>query len=516
MSMRLIFPLFDTNNNMQLLSKKALSMLNTAAFQYNRKELSPGILHFSTGNFHRAHQASYYHDLFNKCDEHNEEGLMWGVRECSVRGGGSYTEETRPALEKQDYLYTIVEMDDENSDARVIGSIIDMLPFQEDHKPIKEALLEDQTKIISMTVTEGGYFLNSATNEFDPNNDAIKHDINNPDEPQTVFGLIVQALKKRRENNQDPFTVMSCDNVPGNGDAARQATVGLAKQIDKELGEWIDQNVMFPNSMVDRITPAPTDDLAKDAKVGEWDYKDDAIIFCEPFRQWVCEDKFCNNQRPALDKVGVKFVDDVTPYENMKLRILNGGHASLSYPAALLDIEYVHQAMEHETICQFVDKLQRTEIVPQVPPVPETDTEQYWNTVRGRYQNSKLSDRIDRNCEKGSDRQPKFILPTIKDCLSQQDNSDSSPSIRGLALVSAMWCRYCQGTTESGKKIDVVDNIDEIQDLAVQAKDDPQVWLDMEVYGDVGQNKAFQTAFANALETVNKKGVEAAMKQYIE
>ena len=482
-----------------------------AAFQYNREDVSPGILHFSTGNFHRAHQAVYYQEFLNK---NRKKDLTWGVRECSVRNGGSYTEETKPALEKQDYLYTVVELDDKQATPKIVGSIIDMLPYQDDHISIKDALMDDKTKIVSMTVTEGGYFLNPSTNEFDAQNDDIQNDVQNPDKPQTVFGLIVNALKKRRENNQQPFTVMSCDNVPGNGAAARQVTVGLAKLIDEELGDWIDHNVRFPNSMVDRITPDPTEDLARDAGCEDWDYEDDAVIFCEPYRQWVCEDKFCNNERPALEKVGVKFVDDVMPYENMKLRILNGGHASLCCPAALLDIEYVHQAMENEIIYKFLDKLQQTEIVPQVPPVPDTDLKEYWETVRGRYQNSKLSDRIDRNCKFGSDRQPKFILPSIKDCLEKDDNDKQS--VMGLATVSAMWCRFCQGTSESGKELEVVDTIEDIKELAEKAKDDPKSWLETDVYGDIGQNEKFRLAFADAFKIVNEEGVEAAMKKYIE
>ena len=228
----------------------------------------------------------------------------------------------------------------------------------------------------------------------------------------------------------------------------------------------------------------------------------------------MCEDKFCNNQRPALEKVGVKFVEDVTPYENMKLRILNGGHASLCYPAALLDIEFVHEAMENEVICKFLDKLQKTEIVPNVPPVPDTDLSDYWETVRGRYKNSKLSDRIDRNCENGSDRQPKFIIPSIKGCLENTDNEKQQ--VEGLATVSAMWCRFCQGKSESGKDMNVVDGIEEIQDLAMKAKDDPDTWLEMDVYADVGQETMFREAFCTALKTINDDGVEAAMKKYIE
>ena len=464
------------------------------------------ILHFSVGNFHRAHQSSYYNDLFAKLD--HEDDLKWGIVGASVRGGGSYTKHTRPSLLDQNYLYTLVESDSDKSEPKVIGSIIDCLPYKDDHAPIKKMLADESIKIASMTVTEGGYFLNPSTNEFDETADDIQHDIDNPDDPQTVFGLIIQALKHRREKGIEPFTVMSCDNVPQNGDTARKVTIGLAKLQDKEFAKWMEENVSFPNSMVDRITPAPTDELK--ARI-DLDYEDKSPIFCEPFCQWVVEDKF-SNKRPPLDKVGVKFVDNVEPWENAKLRILNGGHASLSYAAALLGIEFVHKAMEHDVIPKFLDKLQKNEIVPNVPPVPDTNLKEYWETVRRRYKNPILSDRIDRNCENGSDRQPKFILPSIQDCL------DDDRCVDGLATVSAMWCKYCMGETESGDKIDATDLMwDELHETAKKAKEDSSKWLELEeVYGDLGTNDKFRDAFDRALKLCVNEGVEAAMQKYIE
>jgi len=363
----------------------------------------------------------------------------------------------------------------------------------------------------------GGYFLNPSTNEFDPDDDAIQHDIENPDDPQTVFGILIHALKKRREKGMKPFTVMSCDNVPQNGNVARNVTLGLAKLIDGELAEWIESNVLFPCSMVDRITPEPTEELKDSVKL---EYEDKAPIFCEPFRQWVVEDKFCN-ERPPLEQVGVKFVDDVSPWENAKLRILNGGHASLSYPAALLDIEFVHEAMEHSTFAQFLDKLQTTEIVPQVPPVPDTDLKDYWKTICERYKNPTLSDRIDRNCDNGSDRQPKFIIPSIKDGLEKSNNDDEEGGCAGLATVSAMWCKYCLGKTESGREIEEANDAiwDKLKETAEKtAKDgDSSAWLALdEVYGGIGRNEKFQKAFDEALRLCMDEGVEAAMKKYID
>lgn len=495
-------------SNMQLLSKKTLSLINAAGLSYNRDALQPGILHFSTGNFHRAHQASYYNDLFGVLDDDKE--LKWGILGASVRQGGSYTEQTRPALDQQDYLYTVVESDDSKSDPKVMGSILDCLPYADDHEPIKKALCDEQIKIASLTVTEGGYFVDPSTNEFDKDAEEIQYDAKHPDDPQTAFGLIIHALRKRREAGMKPFTVMSCDNVPHNGDVARNVTVGLAKLMDRDLAEYIESEVCFPNSMVDRITPAPTDELKEEV---DWKYEDKSPIFCEPFRQWVIEDNF-SNERPPLEKVGVRFVDDVTPWEEAKLRILNGGHASLSYPAALLGLDFVHEAMEHPVIPKFLDKLQRTEIVPMVPPVPDTDLEDYWETISDRYKNPVLSDSIDRNCENGSDRQPKFILPSIA------DNLDQGNSVDGLATVSAMWCKYCMGKTEDGDEIeDANDGIwDKLHETAMAARDDPSKWLTEleEVYGDMGKNEEFQQAFEKALRLCIDEGVEAAMKAYID
>jgi len=494
---------------MQLLSQKALSVIN-AGLSYSREAVQPGILHFSTGNFHRAHQCSYYHDLFVHAAETDDEELFrWGIVGASTRDG-SY-EKLRPDMEKQDYLYALVETDDDTTNTLVIGSIIDMLPYADDHQPIKDRLQDEDSKVVSMTVTEGGYFLDDSTGEFDKDAEPMKHDAENPDDPQSVFGLIVQALKKRRDNGKKPFTIMSCDNVPQNGAVCKQTTLGLAKLIDEKLADWIDKNVAFPCSMVDRITPAPTDDLRDSVDL---DYQDEATIFCEPFRQWVIEDKFCQD-KPPLDKVGARFVDDVTPWEEAKLRILNAGHASLCYPAHLLGMEFVDEAMKNDIIPKFLKKVQDTEILPHVPDVPDTDLKDYAETIRKRYSNSKLSDSIARNCENGSDRQPKFIIPTIRDCIKKDgDNA----CIDGLATVSAMWCKYCMGKTEDGEEFEVSDEkLEELQEAAKKAKDDPAAWLSLEsVYGDLGDNKKFQESFKKALQTCMDEGVEAAMKNYVE
>jgi len=289
--------------------------------------------------------------------------------------------------------------------------------------------------------------------------------------------------------------------------------VGLAEQTDKDLAKWISENVGFPNSMVDRITPATTDEQRKFVKEN-YGYEDGSPVFCEPFRQWVLEDTF-KNDRPQLDKLdNVKFVQDVGPYEFMKLRILNGGHASLCYPSALLDLDYVHESMEHPVISKFLDTIQANEMIPTVPAIPNdnVDFAEYWKVVSERFSNPTLLDTIPRNCFNGPSRQPKFTTPVAV------DNLKAGRSIDGIAIVSAMWCRYCMGKTESGKVIEPNDpQWDKLQALANKAKDDPVVWLGMtDVYGDLGKEPVFQASFEKALKSVLDDGVEATLQKYVD
>jgi mannitol 2-dehydrogenase len=518
----------DNASTAARLSNKTLESLSNQNFQlgYDRDSVKPGILHFSVGNFQRAHHAAYFHDLLQQQQNQDQK---WGIIGASIRKGGSYTNQTFPTLSEQDALYTLVQSSNDKIEPHVIGSILECLPVTDHHEPIKAALCHKKNiKIVSMTLTEGGYFVNPSTNSFDKSAEEIQYDAKHPDDPQTVFGLIVQALKYRREHNIQPFTVMSCDNVPHNGDVARNVTVGLAKLIDPDLAKWMQDNVAFPNSMVDRITPATTDELLEKLQNdGGIPYRDDSPVFCEPFRQWIIEDKFSSDDhRPPLDQLkdgSVRFVDDVTPWEDAKLRILNGGHASMCYPAALLGMEYVHEAMkEGSVIDQFVNKLQTTEIVPLVPPVPETDLYDYWKTIRGRYQNATLSDSIDRNCENGSDRQPKFILPSLEDALNNDKNGNDKSKMDGLATVAAMWCKYCLGKSESGDDITakITDDLwDKLHQTAQKAANgDSKAWLvDLkEVYGDLGKNETFQKSFGQALKTCLDENVETAMQNYID
>ena len=272
---------------------------------------------------------------------------------------------------------------------------------------------------------------------------------------------------------------------------------------------WVKANVAFPNGMVDRITPATTD-RERQISNDEFGVEDNWPVFGEPFKQWVLEDNFPAG-RPALETVGVQFVEDVSPFELMKIRILNGGHATIAYPAGLMDIHFVHEAMENDLVRGFLQKLEQDEIIPTVPPVPGTDLGDYFKLIDKRFSNPKIGDTVRRLCLDGSNRQPKFIIPTIADRLK------AGKGVDGLALESALWCRYCFGTTDSGAVIEPNDpNWDRLVATSKKAKDDPAAWLAMEdIYGDVGKSPVFAKAFAAALGALWANGTQATLKRYI-
>ncbi len=470
--------------------------------RYDRSILAPGILHVGVGNFHRAHQAVYLDDLLAEGG-----GDGWGILGSGVMPADA---RMRSGLEEQDWLYAAVQQDASTESVRIIGSMAGFLPIADGHAPMIHAMRDPAIRIVSMTVTEGGYFLDTATGAFDAAHPDVRADVASPDHPRTVFGAIVAGLRLRRADGSEPFTVMSCDNVPHNGDAARAAVCGIADGQDRDLGRWIADGSAFPNSMVDRITPATTEERRRHL-AERFDVEDARPVFCEPFRQWVLEDRFAVG-RPDLDRVGVQFVQDVTPWEYMKIRILNGGHAVMAYPAGLLGLEFAHEAMEHPLIARFLAKVERDEIIPVTPPVPNTSLDAYAAEVAERFANPRILDTVRRLCFDGPNRQPKFIVPSIRDNLAR------GGPVGGLALASALWCRYCFGVDECGAEIEPNDpSWNRLKASAEQARSDPERWLAMkEVYGDVGGSARFRTAFSSALSYVWSDGTEAALRTYIE
>ena len=468
--------------------------------RYPRDNLTAGILHFGVGNFHRSHQAVYLDRLFNTGKGHD-----WAIVGAGVFQG---EKPGREKLREQDWLTTVVEQDAGHRKAQVTGVMVDYVTPGET-EDIIEMLADPAIRIVSLTITEGGYFIDPASGKFNPGHPDIVADARDIGMSKTVFGLILAGLMRRREESLAPFTVMSCDNIPHNGHVTADAVIGLAELVEKEMADWVRDNVAFPNGMVDRITPATTD-RERAILASEFGVEDNWPVFCEPFMQWVLEDNFPAG-RPALEEVGVQFVDDVSPFELMKIRILNGGHAAIAYPSGLLDIHFVHEGMEDPLVRDFLDKVEREEIIPTVPPVPGVVLDDYYAEVARRFSNPTIGDTIRRLCLDGSNRQPKFIIPTIADRIR------TGASIAGLALESALWCRYCFGTTDSGAEIAANDpNWERLKATATAAKEDPAAWLGMtDIYGDVGRSEVFAGAFSESLRTLWKDGARATLQAYL-
>jgi len=467
---------------------------------YDPGALRGGIVHFGVGNFHRAHQAVYLDDLFATGRD-----LDWALVGAGVRAPDAAL---RDDLARQDWLTTVVAQEAEGATARVTAAMVDYLPVG-DAAAIVARLADPAIRIVSLTITEGGYCIDPATQRFDPTHPEIVADARTPEAPVTVFGLILAGLRQRRAAGLAPFTVMSCDNIPGNGAVTRNAVAGLAELHDHRLADWVRGHVAFPNGMVDRITPATT---ARERALIEERYglTDRRPVFCEGFRQWVLEDSFPAG-RPALEMVGVEFVPDVAPFEHMKIRILNGGHAAIAYPAALLDIGFAHEAMAQPLIRAYLDKLEHDEILPVVPPVPHTDLAAYAALVARRIANPAIGDTIARLCLDGANRQPKFILPTAADRLAR------GLGVTGLALASAFWARYCYGTTESGRAIAPNDaRWPHLTETARRARTDPAAWLAMtDIFGDLGRHPAYAKAFVTALDSIWTTGTAATLDAYL-
>ena len=418
---------------------------------------------------------------------------------------------TRPcanAFKGQDWLTTVVELDPERTErASICGSMIDFIEI--DAGVLIDRLCQPDIRIVSLTITEGGYFVDPNTGGFDVSHPEILSDLENPEAPESVFGVLVAALIRRRALGLAPFTVMSCDNLPENGHIAKQAVVGYARAMSSEAADWIVANVAFPSGMVDCITPA-TGDRERDLVRETFGLHDAAPVVCEPFRQWVLEDNFPTG-RPPLEKVGVEFVDDVAPYELMKLRILNGGHAAIAYPGALLGHHFVHDAMADPLVRAFLTKLETQEILPTVPKIPGVSFEKYLETVMDRFANAAVGDTIPRLCLDGSNRQPKFILPTI------QDRLDKDLPIPGLALETALWCRYCLGRDEAGNELTLEDENAAILKewaRAVFSKNGSASMPDL--FGSLGSSPVFLSEFQNAVNKLASIGVKNTLSAYIQ
>ncbi|MEJ8562983.1 mannitol dehydrogenase family protein [Yoonia sp. GPGPB17] len=467
---------------------------------YDRTALTPGIVHIGLGNFHRAHQAWYLHRLM-------QQGLAldWAIVGAGVRTGDATQ---RDKLAKQDYLTTLIELKPSQTSAEVIGPMIDFVPIEADNTRLIAQMADPAIRIVSLTVTEGGYFIEPATKGFDAHHADIQHDAAHPEAPKTAFGAIIAALNQRRKAGTGPFTCMSCDNLQGNGAILRQTVVSLARLSDPDLANWIDHNCTFPNSMVDCIVPATgPDELGLVRSLG---VDDASPVTHENFRQWVVEDSFCAG-RPDWDKVGVTITDDVHDFEAMKIRVLNGGHQILANAGELLSLATIAECIANDLIRAFFQKTARDEILPHLVAVPGMEPTAYVTLINDRFANPRIVDTTRRVAFDGSSRHPGFVVPSIMDGLKQ------GTPVTGLALVEAVWARMCAGTREDGSEIAANDPFwDELKMAAQQAKSSSRVWLLQEqYYGDLAHNTLFAGRFDYWLQLIWRDGVKAAMAEYI-
>ncbi|MCD2104981.1 mannitol dehydrogenase family protein [Rhodococcus erythropolis] len=467
---------------------------------YDRSKVTTGIVHFGVGGFHRAHQAMYIDTLLRR-----GEGFDWGI--CGV-GVMPSDKRMRDALRAQDGLFTLaLKHADGTLEGRVIGSIVEYLFAPDDPQAVIEKMASESTKIVSLTITEGGYNISDSTGEFDSSNPDVVHDLEPGTLPRTTFGLICAALALRRDRGLAPFTIMSCDNIEGNGSVARNAFGAFAALKDPELAEWIEKNGAFPNSMVDRITPVTTAEVT--AEIAEtFGVEDQWPIAAEPFTAWFLEDEFTMG-RPPLENAGVNLVPDVRPYELMKLRLLNASHQGIAYFGYLAGYRLVHEACQDELLSGFLLDYMNLEATPTLDPVPGVDLDQYKKTLIERFSNPHVRDTIARLCAESSDRIPKWLLPVIRKQL------DAGGSINLSTAIVASWVRYAEGSDENGDPINVVDQMaDTLVPLAQKQSSDPLAFIgNRQVFGDLVDDRRFVASFRKTLDSLHSVGARKTLEE---
>ncbi|MGO1481926.1 mannitol dehydrogenase family protein [Brachybacterium sp. AOP42-C2-15] len=548
---------------MTALNASTLSEIGTrgevAVPSYAPDERRIGIVHFGVGGFHRAHQAMYLDRLMNAGRDRD-----WALCGVGLLPGDA---RMRDALTAQDGLYTLVtKAPDGARDPRIVGSIAKYLFAPDDPEAVLAQMTDPAVRIVSLTVTEGGYNYNPSTGQFQYETEAVAADlstgfaavgaaaagpdgangpdgadvVNGPDgadvvngadgadgagadpahpagHPRTMFGFVVEALRRRREAGTAPFTVMSCDNVRGNGDLAKRMILAYARRRDENglhgdapIADWLESEVAFPNCMVDRITPvtAPED---IEMIASDYGIEDAWPVVSEDFVQWVLEDHFPAG-RPAYEEVGVQMVEDVEPYELMKLRLLNCSHQAIAYFGLLLGQTYADEAAVDEHLAPFTRTLYMDhEGTPAVPEVPGIDLDAYKDELMARFANREVKDTLARLAAESSDRIPTWLVPVIR------ENLEAGRDVTASAAIVASWARYAEGMGENGEEWPVVDRLhDRLMAAAARHDEDPLAFLrDEELFGDLVQQQAFTTPYLHALETLHTTGARALLAELV-
>ncbi|MGI4856141.1 MAG: mannitol dehydrogenase family protein [Janthinobacterium lividum] len=421
------------------------------------REPAIGIVHLGLGSFHRAHQALYIEEAMLAG------GGDWGI--CGVTLQGSVAK--RDALIAQDGLYTVLERGPEGVRPTVARALREVLALPFDRAALFERLARETVRIVSLTVTEKGYCRDARTGDIDREHPGIVADLAHPDTPATVPGILTAALRRRKEAGSAPFTVLSCDNLAHNGAAVRQVVCSYARLIDSALADWIDAEVAFPSTMVDRIVPATTDDdrAAAFALLG---VHDALPVPCEPFRQWVIEDDFPGG-RPAWEHTSAQLVDDVLPFEIAKLRMLNGAHSTLAYLSMLAGFDTIGAAIAHAPMRAFIHALMTREIMPTLQADAAFDPHAYRDALLTRFANPALKHRCAQIAMDGSLKIPPRLLATIGERLR------GAAPLGGLALAVGAWFMFLRGHADDGTRYEISDPLAQrLQMLARQAR--PDAW----------------------------------------
>jgi mannitol 2-dehydrogenase len=460
---------------------------------YHRTSLGRGIVHIGVGGFHRAHQAVFLDDL---C----QSGLTeWSITGAGVLPGDAAMAE---ALEQQDGLYTLLTRDRESTDVRVIGSIVDYVLATPAVGPLIEVLVHPATRVVSLTITESGYPVDDATGHFLPRPEG--------DLPP-AFEAIARAAKRRRDEGRGGFSVMSCDNILHNGATARAATLGVAAAVEPGLEEWVGRNVSFPNTMVDRITPATTP-ADRAFLLHQYGLLDRWPVVAEPFIQWIIEDSFAAG-RPPWEDAGALLTADVEPYEILKLRLLNAGHSCLAYLGALAGHVHVHEVMAERPFRAYLGRFLDEEASPTLPPVPGIDVARYKAQLGERFANPAVGDQVARLCQDGTSKIPKFLIPTIEAQL------DAGGPVRMAALALAGWCQYLLGRDEKGRGLEIAHDpkLPIATELAEASTADPRAFLRFaEVFGPaLSSDPVFAPAFGAALASLREVGVHPTLERWL-
>lgn len=467
--------------------------------KYDRTKIKTGIVHIGIGGFHRAHEALYTDTLL-----HDTSVTDWGI--CGV-ALLEYDAKIYNTLKEQNGLYTLIVKElDGSLTKRVIGSIVEYLFAPESPIAVIKKMASAEVKIITLTITEGGYNYNEATGEFNFNNPLIQYDLEHPQAPKTIFGYITQALKLRKENGLKGLSIQSCDNIQGNGYMTKKMLLSYVKTAQPDLIPWIETYVSFPNAMVDRITPVTSEiDIAS---LKETSGIDDAWpVVCEPFKQWVIEDDFIES-RPAWETAGAQFVANVAPYEKMKLSLLNAGHSVLGILGALKGYDTIDEAVNNQHIRAFLNAYMDVEVTPVLGELEGIDLKTYKQSLLERFGNTNIKDQIDRICSESSAKIPIFMLPTVHSQL------DRNGSVDLAAFVFAAWAIYSLGKDEKGSTFTIKDTLKSVlKEKAIASTDNPKVFLEIaSVFGKLKESSVFVEAYTKAYLDITKYGVEKSIK----